>query len=122
MFKCASFDEYIHMVKEIIMYLVFSFHSYFLTPFALVELQDRDLVTARNSRMNTYGALGDLALIPPVPSLKPPEKNRGRQKMVQRASNLITFGARVSSCSLIWSQQLHALAQKVMEGIKKYDD
>ena len=77
MFKCASFDEYVHMVKEIIMYLVFSFHSYNLTPFALVELQDRALMTKINSCMNTYDALGDLAISPPIPSSKLPRKGIG---------------------------------------------
>jgi len=82
------------MVKEIIMYLVFSFHSYFQTSFALVELQDRAIMTPINSCMNTYGALGGSAIMPPIPSLKPPEINRGRQIMTHRTKTLITFGAR----------------------------
>ena len=110
------------MVKEIIMYLVFSFHSYFQTSFALVELQDRALFTAINSCMNTYGALGDLAVIPPIPSLKPPKINRGRQKMTHKAKNLITFCARYHRYSLGWYQQRWYLAQKVMEAIQIYHD
>ena len=59
------------------MYLVFFFHSYFQTSFALVELQDRALMTQINSCMNAYDALGDLAISPPIPSSKLPEKERG---------------------------------------------
>ena len=102
--------------------LSFSFHSYFLRSFELVEPQDQALMTLINLCMNTHGALGDLVIIPPIPSLKPPEINRGRQIMTHRTKTRITFGARASSYFLILSQQLGALAPKVMEEIKKYDD
>jgi len=70
--------------------------------------------------MKTYAVLEDLA----IRFLRRNylKKESGRQKMVQRAKTLITFGARVPSCSLIWFQHLGTLAPKVMEEIKKYDD
>ena len=79
------------------------------------------MITSIKSCMKIYGVMGDLEIKPLVPSSKPPEKNRGRQKMTLRTKNLVTFGGRASNCSLISLQKFGALPPKVMEGINKYD-
>ena len=79
-------------------------------------------MTSLKAHMNTCDALGGFCNMSSHSFVEATWNKSCRQKMLQRASNLITFCARAWSCSLIWSQQLHALAPRVMEGIKKYDD
>jgi hypothetical protein len=75
------FNEILEIDKVIIAYLVSPssrYQTHLSISFEVLESRDQALMPLINSCMNTYVALGDLAIIPPIPSLKPPEKNRGR--------------------------------------------